>query len=49
MKERQREAKNESEVFQGQIMGGVCAGYRVWIRCQCFGEPGKTLFMLQSF
>lgn len=36
--ERQREAKNESEVVQGQIMRGWCVSYRVWIQPQCLGN-----------
>lgn len=41
IKERQREAKNESEVVQGQIMRGWCVSYRVWIQPQCLGNQWR--------
>lgn len=46
---REKEANDETrEVGQGQILKGVCTGYRVDL-CGCSGQPMKVLFLHQSF
>lgn len=46
-RERRKDVKDESrEVGQGQIIKGVCVGFRIWNQFQCFGELVKV-FMFQ--